>query len=158
MISGEKFLHTGLVEKYIHLMNSFKNNDFENILRKLKDYLLEAYPIREKKGILYEDNKCFLALKKVYNLFKHKCDIDLLINTHILICNKSYPHHYPYRYGDSGIRFGDFTNVFNSAKYDKGKGEKKEKDIELCNEILKDKEVKDLIPDLHNATIQLFNL
>lgn len=158
MISGEKFLYDGLLEKYDNLTNAFKNNDFENIVRKLKDYLLEVFPAREKKGIIKETKSQFLALKKVYNLFKHECDTDILLNTHKLICNKTYPHSYPYRYGNSGIYWGDFTDVFNSSEFYKNKNKEKEESINLCNEVLKGNEVKDLIPDLHNATIQLFNL
>lgn len=158
MISGEKFLYNGLLEKYDNLTNAFKNNDFENIVRKLKDYLLEVFPAREKKGIKKENNRHFLALKKVYNLFKHDCDMDLLLNTHKPIYKKTYPYSYPYRYGNSGIYWSDFTDVFNSSKYYREGCDEKDRCIKLCNKVLKGNEVKDFIPDLHNATIQLFNL
>ena len=84
--------------------------------------------------------------------------MNLLLNTHKLICNKTYPYSYSYRYGNSGIYWSDFTDVFNSSEYYKKRNDEKDEGIKLCNEILKNNEVKDLIPDLHNATIQLFNL
>ena len=153
MVSGKKFLYDGIIKKFDALNLSFKNNDYDNIMRNLKDYLLEVFPAREKENIIFEENKQFLALKKLYNLFKHNCNIYLLLKTHNLICNKSYPFSYPFRYGESSIVFGDFTNVFNSAKYE---GNKK-KDAEICNDMLKGKEFKCVILDLHETTLKLLD-
>lgn len=89
-------------------------------------------------------------MKKLYNLFKHYCDFNALIQTHILIPNKSYTYKYPFRYGKSGIRFADFTEVYESANYNK---QKSEYDKNLCNKILRDKEPNLIIDKLHNDTI-----
>lgn len=156
MVDGKTFQLNNLIQKYENLNKSFDNNDLEIILSNFKDYLYEVFPVREKilKNFKNQPSE-FLALKVVYNLFKHKCNIDLLLSTHHLISNKSYPYTYPYRYGQSGIVFCDFTNVFNSAIYKNF--EKKENDLNLCNQVLKGKEVINIIKVLHEDTIKHLN-
>ncbi len=89
-------------------------------------------------------------MKKLYNLFKHQCDFNLLLQTHLLVSNRTYPFQYPFRYGKSGIRFSDFSEVYKTTTYNE---KAKESDKLLCNDILKDKEPNLIIDKLHNDTI-----
>ena len=151
-ITGNEFLINGLSLKYNNLLSSFENNNFENIIRSFKDCLLEVFPLREKYIKTTNKNNKFKALKHVYNLFKHKCDIDLLLKTHILICNKTYPYSFPFRYGLSSIKFGDFTEVFKTTTLD---DEEKRKRANFCNKFLMNKELLPIMKELHNDTLIL---
>lgn len=150
MINGNELLLKQLQLKYNMFCESFYKNDIESIIISIKEYLYEVFPAREKLGIKQESDIEFKAMKKLYNLFKHYCDFNALIQTHQLISNKSYPYQYPYRYGKSGIRFSDFTEVYESTNYD---ARKKENDKNLCNKILRNKEPNLIINKLHNDTV-----
>lgn len=154
MIDELNFQLKNLTEKYEALKQSFNNNNLENIVSKFKDYLYEVFPLREKNlKTNREQVKEFKALKILYNLFKHNCDMGKLLDTHKLISNKSYSYSYPYRYGKSGLCFADFTDVFNSAVYKDLN--KKTKDLAICNGVLKDKEVINIVHSLQEDTIKI---
>ena len=150
MVDGNELMLNQLTIKYKILNNSFCNNNLENMIIALKEYLFEVFPTREKLGEKHENNIEFKAIKKLYNLFKHACDFNLLLQVHLLIPNRSYPYQYPYRYGKAGVKFGDFSEVYKSTTYE---AIKKEKDMVLCNNILKNKEPNLIIEKLHNDTV-----
>ena len=154
-VIGNDFLSNGLIKKYDKLIKSFHNNDFENIISNFKDYLSEVFPFREKYNIKNEKIQKFRAIKKVYNLFKHNCDINKLLKTHILICNKSYPYTYPYRYGLSGIKFGKFDEVYKTTDLTQNEINR---NIKLCNTYLTNNEVLPIINELHQDTLNIKNI